>query len=158
MCDPTTALVAMGGAGAMSAYGQYQSGKFNADMANAQAGIAEQSSRDALTRGAADANAALQQANKTASSQRVAMAAGGVDVGSGTALDVLADTASAGAFDAAIAKNNAAREAYGYQVQAAMSRAEAKQARRQGNMGAVSSIMTTGASVYKTGKEMGQWK
>lgn len=158
MCDATAALVAMGVGGGMQAYGQYQSGKFNADMANAQAGIAEQSSRDALGRGAADANASLQQAAKAASSQRAAMAAGGVDVGSGTALDVLADTASAGAFDAAIAKNNAAREAYGYQVQAAMSRAEAKQARRQGNMGAVSSILTTGASVYKTGKEMGKWK
>ena len=158
MCDPGVALAALGGSGAMSAYGQYQSGKFNADMANAQAGIAEQSSRDALTRGAADANAALQQANKTASSQRVAMAAGGVDVGSSTALDVLADTASAGAFDAAIAKNNAAREAYGYQVQAAMSRAEAKQARRQGNMGAVSSIMTTSADVYGGGQKMGKWK
>ena len=158
MCDATAALVAMGVGGGMQAYGQYQSGKFNADMANAQAGIAEQSSRDALTRGAADANTSLQQAAKAASSQRAAMAAGGVDVGSGTALDVLADTASAGAFDAAISKNNAAREAYGYQVQAAMSRAEATQARRQGNMGAVSSIMTTGASIYGSGRQMGKWK
>ena len=158
MCDATAALVAMGVGGGMQAYGQYQSGKFNADMANAQAGIAEQSSRDALGRGAADANASLQQANKAASSQPVAMAAGGVAVGSGTALDVLADTASAGAFDAAIAKNNAAREAYGYQGQAAMSRAEATQARRQGNMGAVSSIMTTGASIYGSGRQWGKWK
>lgn len=153
MCDPVSASVAaIGVGGGMKAYSQYQAGKYNSDMANAQAGIAEQSGRDALTRGAADANASLQQANKAASSQRVAMAAGGVDVGSGTALDVLSDTASAGAFDAAIAKNNAAREAYGYQVQAAMSRAEAKQARRQGNMAAVSTIMTTGANMYGAGR------
>lgn len=145
-------MAAMAGSGGLQAYSQYQAGKYNAAMASAQADMANQSARDALSRGASDANAALQQANKTASSQRVAMAAGGVDVGSGTALDVLADTASAGAFDAAIAKNNAAREAYGYQVQAAMSRAEAKQARRQGNMAAVSTIMTTGANMYGAGR------
>lgn len=148
MCDPVSAMVAMGAAGGMQAYGQYQSGKFNNAMAEQNAKIQTQAAEDAAGRGAIEANAAKQNAAQVAGSQRAAMAAGGVDVGSGSALDLLSDTARGGELDALIARNNAARESYGLQVSAADSLARGRMARQQGNMGAVSTILTTGANVY----------
>jgi hypothetical protein len=46
------------------------------------------------------------------------MAASGVDINSGSAADVQANTATIGALDEATIRNNAAREAFGYTTQA----------------------------------------
>lgn len=161
MCEPTTlAIAAIGMAtlsGGMQAYSQRQSGKFNNAMAEQNAKIQTQAAEDAAGRGAIEANAAKQNAAQVAGSQRAAMAAGGVDVGSGSALDLLSDTARAGELDALIARNNAARESYGLQVSAADSLARGSMARQQGNLGAVSTILTTGANVYGMGQQGGMW-
>lgn len=151
------AMAAMAAAGAMSAYSQQQTGKFNNAMAEQNAKIQTQAAEDAAGRGAIEANAAKQNAAQVAGSQRAAMAAGGVDVGSGSALDLLSDTARGGELDALIARNNAARESYGLQVSAADSLARGRMARQQGNMGAVSTILSTGASVYGMGQQGGLW-
>lgn len=161
MCEPTTiAIAAMSMAavsGGMQAYSQHQTGKFNNAMAEQNAKIQTQAAEDAAGRGAIEANAAKQNASLMAGSQRAAMAAGGVDVGSGSALDLLSDTARGGELDALIARNNAARESYGLQVSAADSLARGRMARQQGNMGAVSTILTTGANVYGMGQQGGMW-
>lgn len=151
------AMAAMAVAGAMSAYSQQQTGKFNNAMAEQNAKIQTQAAEDAAGRGAIEANAAKQNAAQVAGSQRAAMAAGGVDVGSGSSLDLLSDTARGGELDALIARNNAARESYGLQVSAADSLARGRMARQQGNMGAVSTILSTGASVYGMGQQGGMW-
>ena len=146
--------IAMAVMGAMSAY---KTGKFNNQMAERNAKMQTQAAEDAAGRGAIEANAAKQNAAQVAGSQRAAMAAGGVDVGSGSSLDLLSDTARGGELDALIARNNAARESYGLQVSAADSLARGRMARQQGNMGAVSTILSTGASVYGTGQQSGLW-
>ena len=45
------------------------------------------------------------------------MAANGVDLSSGSPLDILGDTAMYGELDALTIRSNAEREAYGYRVQ-----------------------------------------
>jgi hypothetical protein len=49
--------------------------------------------------------------------QMVGLAGQGVDVTEGTSVDLLADTAELGEFDAQIIESNAAREAYNARVQ-----------------------------------------
>lgn len=58
--------------------------------------------------------------------QQVAYAAGGVVVGEGSAADAAAQTQRMSDYDAAVIRNNAAREAWGYQQQASQFDEEAK--------------------------------
>jgi hypothetical protein len=64
--------------------------------------------------------------------QRAGIAAGNIDVGYGSAVDVQADAAFLGELDALTIKTNAAREAWGYTVEAGDLRKRAAIARKTG--------------------------
>ncbi|HCR3553266.1 TPA: hypothetical protein ON622_003233, partial [Morganella morganii] len=51
--------------------------------------------------------------------------------------------------------NNASREAYGYKLQAANDRLNAKMSRRQGNIGAIGTILTTPLNAWGAYKVAG---
>ena len=116
----------------LGAIGQGQQAAAQAGMANYQAqvarnnqGVAEGYAQRALQQGQVDEQ---NQRFKTAAvlgSQRAALASQGGDVNSGSPLDIQADTARAGEYDAQTIRNNAALKAYGYRVQAANTGAEA---------------------------------
>ncbi len=72
----------------------------------------------------------------------------GADLSTGNALDIFGDTAQFGALDSLTTVNNAQREAYGYQVQAANYKAEASSARKQGNVGAATTLLTAPLKAY----------
>lgn len=98
------------------------SGAYNRRLAEFNA---QQADRDADLTAAAGQRASNRQrvaTRQTIGAQRAAFAAQGVDVGSGSALDVQADTAELGELDAATIANEAARAALGYRAQAADSR------------------------------------
>ena len=129
------AAVSLGMAAAstvMGAIGKSQEGAAQAGMANYQAQlarnnqqVAEWNAQRALQQGQVDEQ---NQRFKTASvlgSQRAALASQGGDVDSGSPLDIQADTARAGEYDAQAIRNNAALKAYGYRVQAANAGGEA---------------------------------
>jgi hypothetical protein len=85
--------------------------EFSRQMADAQAA-------DAITRGD---RAAAEERTKTKGligSQRVALAAQGLNIEGGSALDVQLDTAAQSAAAELTIKNNAWREAFGYRAQA----------------------------------------
>lgn len=93
-------------------------------VANVNAGLAQQQATDAIARGQ---TAEFNQRLKTAqlkSTQTARMAANGVALDSGSPLDVLTSTDVMGEQDALQIRNNAAREAWGYQAQAANYRAQ----------------------------------
>lgn len=78
--------------------------------------VAQQQAADALKRGDI-----AEQKNREATGQRIgtqtaALAGQGTDL-SGSPTDILTDTRRAGELDALTVRNNAAREAWGYQVQ-----------------------------------------
>lgn len=98
--------------------------------------------------------------------QRVSLAAQGIDVESGSALDVQGDTAMLGKLDEIAIKNNAWREAWGYRMDAVRSSAAGQVA---GNIGSFKSDMTllTGGlnainyglqSAYTGSKAYDNWK
>jgi len=113
-------------AGAITEQGQYaaQAALQNATLAKAQA-------TDATTRGAYAESLQRQGTRQLIGSQRAALAAQGVDIGSGTALDVQSSTAYLGELDALMVRNNAAREAWGYQVEAGGYTQQAQMAKAQ---------------------------
>lgn len=131
MCAPVLAAVAIVGA-VVSAYGQYQQGQAakkagdynaaiqrnNAIVQRNNAEMARRAAEDAIKRGDL---AAQQEAQKTAAlkgRQRVVLAANGVLVDTGSALDLTTDTSKAGALSELQIKNNAEREALGYKMNA----------------------------------------
>ena len=123
MCSITLAVMAAGAA--TSAYGAYSSSQaakaqaeYQADVAQANATMAGYQREDALRRGEEDAQQAARQAERMRGTQAARLASNGLDITSGSSLSILEDTAFFGAQDAQTIRNNAAREAWGYSVQA----------------------------------------
>ncbi|MGO3685493.1 MAG: hypothetical protein ACTJGV_12290, partial [Proteus vulgaris] len=83
-----------------------------------------------------------------AGTQAATMSASGIDLSTAGALDILGDTAAMGELDALTMVNNASREAYGYRMQAENDRLNAKMARRSGNMGAMTTLLTAPIQAY----------
>jgi hypothetical protein len=116
----------------MGAIGKSQEAAAQAGMANYQAQVArnnqqvaEWNAQRALQQGQVDEQNQRLKSAALLGSQRAALAAQGGDVNSGSPLDIQADTARAGEYDAQTIRNNAALKAYGYRVQGANAGAEA---------------------------------
>lgn len=104
------------GQGIMGAQNAKAQGAFQSVMGQQNAAYKLQAADDALARGAISADEQRQKTAQTIGSQRTGFAGNGIDVNSGTAALVQDDAAMLGELDALTLANNAAREAYGYQV------------------------------------------
>ena len=161
MCELVTALmIGSTGMGGVSAIQQGNaaaaSANYNAKVAEMNAKIADENARDALERGKLEEQRKRQEVAAITGRKKAAMGANGVDIGFGSPLDDLVDTAMLGEIDALTIRSNAAREAYGYKVDAvngradaALSRANAKSAKVGGYLSAVGTVLGGGADVYK---------
>lgn len=143
-----TAAVGVTAVGAgMGAYGQIKSGKESQKMFQRNAEIAEYQAQDAEARGKIDERKMRQLTEKTIGAQRAGLAGQGVDVNTGSALDVQADAAYLGELDALTIRTNAAKEAWGYRTQAQDLTQRGKNARREGEFGAFNTILGAGSSL-----------
>lgn len=150
-------LVGLAGT-AVSAYGQYKAGKAakkgadaaareqeraaragkqvseaNAGLADYNAQIAELQSEDAVDRGFEAESRFRTQVRGAIGAQRAAFAGGNIDVSFGSAVDVQADAAFLGEMDALQIRTNAARESWGFKVQAEDYRRRGDIMRREGD-------------------------
>lgn len=105
-----------------------------AELLDFNAHVADLQAVDAVERGATDESRYRVGVRQLIGSQRVGFAAGNIDVGVGSAVDTQADTAMLGELDAMTIRQNAAREAWGYKVQATDTRKRAQIARQEGVM------------------------
>ena len=135
-----------------------------ADLADYNAAVADVQAKDALERGAEEQSRFLVGVRGMIGTQRTGFAAGNIDVSSGSAVDVQADTAYLGALDAATIKTNAAREAWGLGMQGEDLRRRAEIARKEGVMvaatgranatsaylGGAGSLVTSTASLFQS--------
>lgn len=103
-----------------------------ADLADYNAHIADLQAKDAVEKGAQDESNFRSQVRGAIGNQRGGLAANNVDVGYGSAVDVQADAAHLGELDALTIRSNAARTAWGFQVQATDLRRSADIARKTG--------------------------
>ena len=156
MCEPNTiaiaSMVATGVGTVMQMAAQSHAASAQAAQANYQAQVAdnnritaERLAVDAEQRGEIEVRRHRQQVEQLKGRQVAALAASGVDVASGSPLDVLADTAGLGALDQQTIRDNAAREAWRFRVDAANQGAQAGLFRNQAanaSSGAVGTLLT----------------
>ncbi|UYN96544.1 MAG: hypothetical protein KIT25_06325 [Enhydrobacter sp.] len=91
---------------------------YRAEVARRQQEIAERNARLVEQRGAVELDRSRLETASLMGSQRARLAAQGGDVNSGTALDILGDTARAGAFDARTIRSNTDWNAWRHRLQA----------------------------------------
>lgn len=121
MCEPVTlgimAGVAVVGAG-IQTYSAIRQGEAQSAIAEMNAKFANQQATNEILVGEAQAEAFKAKAGQFQGTQKAEYAASGVDVTSGSALDVLADTRLMSDQDAQKIKDNASRRAYADEVSA----------------------------------------
>lgn len=123
------ATVASGVVGGISAV---QSGNAKAAQYEYQAKVAQNNAKIAETNAAQERQSGLEEARlqriktlQTIGSQQAGLAAGNVNITSGTALDTIEDTATMGELDALMIEYNAERQAQNYEQTAANYRNQA---------------------------------
>lgn len=133
----------------------------HAELADYNAMVAELQAEDALDRGLDEEQRFRSSVRGMIGSQRAALAANNVDVGYGSALDVQADAAFLAELDVMQIRTNAAREAWGYKVQAEDYRKRGQIIRKEGDyaklaggealvasrIGAAGTLLTTAGSL-----------
>lgn len=147
MCSPVVPYVVMAAAAAVQAYGQNQASNAEAADAEQNAEIGRLRAGDALARGAAAGGQIRAEGSQQVGAQRVATAAGGVSVRSGTPVNLFSSTRATAELDAQTARSNATREAWGHQVGEAQDRTKAAVARRSSVLGPLSTLVGSGAQM-----------
>lgn len=166
MCELTTML--MIGSTLMGAAGAVQEGRaaqasanYSAKVADMNAKISERQARDAVERGQQEEQQQRMKTSQVIGQQKAAMAANGVDLGFGSPLDTLVDTATIGELDALTIRTNTYREERDIRqqganntAQASAFRAEGANARKAGSMSAFGTILGGGARAYSNYKQV----
>lgn len=145
MCEPVSMGIMAGvtiASTALSTAQGIQQANYQEQVARMNQKFSEDQARAEALAGNAEATTLKLKAAKFAATQKAQFAANGVDVESGSALDVLADTRLMSDEDAAVIKNNAARRAAGAAAQAA-------------NYGAQASAISSGRNWQTAGTLLG---
>lgn len=156
-----SALALQGAGAAASTVGSYfaaqsQKNALNAqaDVADINARMAESTAQSALYQGQAQEISARLKTGQLKSAQRTSMAANGIDLGSGTATNILTTTDTMGEIDANTIAANAVRSAFGYRTQETNFQNEALMKRATGSalspISAATSTLLTGAGQVAT--------
>jgi len=149
MCNPV--MMQLSAAGVAAASG-VTSGQAQADAAKANADQMRYQARDALVRGSIDEYRLRRDTRALAGSQVAALAANGVQVGTGSAGRLVEDTYQLGEEDAITIRNNAAREAWGLNQQANITEKLGKQQKKQTIASGFMTALTHGAQGWQYGK------
>jgi hypothetical protein len=178
MADPSTlAMASMGGTVAgslLSAFGAGYQGQAQANMYNYQAGVAQLNKNINLQNadyernvGEVEAQESGMQTRARVASTEAIQAGSGLDVNRGSAADVRASETEIGQQNEAIIRSNAARKAYGYDVEATQNDAQAqldsiaaKTSQTSGALGMAKSLLSGGTSVadkWLKGQQTGVW-
>lgn len=149
MCSPIALAVTSIAATLVGGYQQAQAAKaegaYAAQVANQNAKIATQQADYERQLGNIEEEKQRRNVRLMLGSQRAALAANGIDTTSGTALDLQSETAQLGEEDALAIRANAARRAWGYEVDAMNQKANAAAAKARGKNQAIGSYLGAAA-------------
>lgn len=165
MADPVTLTVASmamtAAAGGVAAYGAEQAGKskkamydYQSAIAVRNADIAKQNADYAVRVGETQAQAQGMKTRFQVGSTIANRGASGLDVNKGSNARVVESVQEIGEHDASVIRSDAAKRAYGYEVEAANATAQGQvytmageDAKRAGDISAISTILGTAGSV-----------
>lgn len=146
MC--TLLATAIGAAGTLvQGIAANSAAKAQARVSEANARIAENQAHDAVLRGGQEETKLRRDLSRQQGQQRAMLAAAGIDTDTGSSADIRTSSLREGEEDAAAIRMNAARERWGYQVQATNYRNEASAARAQGRNALFGSILGAGGQM-----------
>lgn len=145
MCDPVSMMAMTAASAGMQAAGAYSESKAARAGHKYNARIADVQAQDALMRGETEVQRQNMRTRQLKGTQRAAMAAAGLDITEGSALNILTDTDVMGDYDAAMLRANAEREASGYRSEANIHRFRAAQERPL--VAAATSLLTSSSQV-----------
>ena len=145
MCEPTTIMMGVGLV--MGAVGQVQQGKQAKATAKYNAAIESQRAADTEERGRNE-EARIRREGEGAKGRQIAqLAANGIEISTGSASDLIADTAMMTELDALTVRSNTEREAAGLRSSSESLLAQGSNAQSNANFGAAGSLISGAASV-----------
>jgi hypothetical protein len=121
--------------------------RYESKVATHNARLEQSRADDALQRGTTEAIRYQKQLSQTEGQQNAALAANGIDITFGSAAVVRGEAARAGMEDTITIYKNAAREAQGYEINAANFRADAAAKKTQAKSAIISGIFNMGSTV-----------
>lgn len=133
---------------AVTVAGKVVKGRQAKKAAKRNAVLAQAQANDALLRGVVEESRYRREVAGVLGAQRATFGFRNVTQ-SGTALEILADTAMIGSEDEQTIRNNAAREAWGYRNDAAAFKQDAKNIGVNTAFGAAGSALSGGADLYQ---------
>lgn len=141
----------------MGAVGAIQQGNAAADAAEYNAKLARIQAGSAAMAGSAQQARLQDQNDRRLATARNAAGANGLDINSGTPLDVMADLAGQGALDAELVRWNTQNRVDANLNQAAMDHAQAGAYRQGGIIRGVTTLLSGFGSAASQGVKAGYW-
>ncbi len=138
------------------AFSAYQQGKARKYISKSNEMTARLQAEDARRRGNEYEAISRQKTKKALGSQKASYAGQNVSVSDGSPLDVYTETANIGELDALTIKNNAARAAFGYEIDALSSSMEGRLSYQVGVNSALDTLLTGGLRAYDAYKRYGK--
>lgn len=163
MCDPVS--ISLAAATAVTAAGQGYSAMQQAAMGRYQSKVNEQNARlsseqarDAQERTKLEARQLYRKIGATSGQQTAAMAANGIDLSFGSAVDVQRDTAMQGAEDVAQLYKSGYEEARGLEINASNYRSQAAADRANAHASIVSGVFGVGSTILGGATQYAKYK
>jgi len=141
----------------MQAKQQRQNAQLATDAANLNAKIARQRAADARARGDVAELNVRRRTGLLIGRQKALIASSGAEVGVGSASLIVADAEAMGELDAINARNNAMREAYGFEAQASQFSFQSDAARAAGKTAVTASLLSSATSIASFGAGSGSF-
>lgn len=126
---------------AVSAFGSVEQGAYSGQVADNNAKVAKQNAEYSLEAGEQQADTESRKGAAAGAHLKAQQAASGVDVNTGSAVDVQAGERETNKLDAETVFQNAQLQAYGYTTQATNYEAQSKQDVTAGIIGGASSLL-----------------
>lgn len=147
MCEPVSIIT--GATAVLGAYQQKQESDYNEAVQRQNARISEGLAQEVERRGARQETDYRIRIKSFKGGQRTAVAASGLEM-SGSALDILEDTAATAEEDVQNIRLNAARDAYGYRTQGLNFQSQADLTAYSGQQRMAGTILSGAASTYSS--------
>lgn len=148
MAPAAVGLVVTIASAAYTAYAQKQAGDFQAAVAKRNAEAAEKMAQDASARGLNEGIRLSLVGGATRGSIRAGYGASGIDLASGSPLDVLSDAAMFTELNKEAAKSNSDREAFSYRTQSGNFLAQGSIDKTTGMYAAGGTLLTGAGQAY----------
>lgn len=163
MCEPVTTLMIAATATqavgkGVSALNNAAGQRYAAKVATRNAQLSNEQARDAQEANRLEAQRLYRKAGQVAGQQNAAMAANGVDLGFGSAMQVQSDTARLVGEDASQLYRKGYEETRGFEINASNQRAEARGRKRAATAALVEGAFDVGSTILGGAKEYSKYK